>query len=136
MFKFEKSLSGENFEIYFDIPSTASTTYKQGEVLTISSGAAVAAGVDSDGTQKYICAEDYTAPASGNRPIKVSAILPHIIYRTKFSAAPTSIVIGDKLTLTATTLDGVTATTTKGVAEVFDKLGASASGDEVLVRFN
>lgn len=135
MFNLEKNLVGEAFLTYDLFPTTASTSYKLGEILTLSSGALVAAGVDSDGTQKFVCGTDYEAPASGMKPIPVAALTPNQVFRTKFSAAPTSRVAGDKVTLTATTLDGVTATTTKGVAEIYDMLGATASGDEVLVRF-
>lgn len=134
-FKPEYFIGGENFEVPQIYPTTASTTYTLGEVLALSSGALVAAGADSDGAQEFICLEDYVAPASGQRGIKVAPILKGQVYRTTFSATPTSLKVGDKVTLTATYLNGVTATKTKGVAEIVDLLGAAASGDEVLVKF-
>lgn len=134
-FKPEYFIGGENFEVPQIYPTTANATYTVGEILALSSGKLVAAGVDSDGVQEFVCLENYTAPATGMRGIKVAPILKGQVYRTTFSATPTSLNIGDKVTLTASTLDGVTATKTKGVAEIVDLLGAAASGDEVLVKF-
>ena len=134
-FKLEKNLLAPNFTPIIEYPTTASTTYKVGEVLKLSSGALVAADVNSDGVQQFICQEDYVAPASGMKKIAVTPILPGQIWKCKTSADCSAAVIGTKVTLTATTLDGVTATTTKGVAEIVDLCGAAASGDEILVRF-
>ena len=134
-FILEKVLNGQNFEKAELLPSTASETYTAGEVLKIASGALTAAAVDSDGTQEYICCENYTAPATGNKAIFAYPILKEVmVFRTTFSAAPTSIDVGDKVTL-HTDEAQVTATTTKGVCKVYDTLGAAASGDAVLVMF-
>lgn len=134
-FILEKVLNGQNFEKPELLPSTANETYKAGQVLTLSSGALTAAGNDSDGTQTHICCEDYAAPSSGNRAIHAYPILKDVmVFRTDFSTTPTSLVIGDSVTLASDELR-VTATKTKGVCKIYDMLGAAATGDEVLVMF-
>ena len=55
------------------------------------------------------------------------------VFETTFSAAPTGINVGDKVTLESGKT--VTATTTNGVATIVDLLDAKAAGDKVLVRF-
>lgn len=134
-FKLEKiENSGGNFDIIEYFPSTANETYTLGEVLTMTSDAMTAAGDDSDGTQKFICQEAYVAPASGNRKIAVSRILPTKIYRVLSYADNSSTAIGTLVTL-HTDEAQVTATSTKGVFEITDKLGSGAAGTEVLGRF-
>ena len=133
-FKLEKNLVAPNFEPIEYYPSTASETYTVGEVLTLSSGKVTAAGDDSDGTQKFICAEAYVAPSSGNRKIAVYRILPTMIFRVPSQADNHSTAIGTLVTL-HTDEAQVTATSTKGVCEVVDLLGDGTAGSEILVRF-
>lgn len=57
-----------------------------------------------------------------------------IIFETTFSAAASSVKLGDKVTISADGL-GVTATTTGGVAEVV-YMDGTAKGDMCRVRFS
>lgn len=133
-FKLERSIDAPNFDVNELYPTTASETYVVGEILTLSTGALTKAGVDSDGTQMFVCQEAYVAPATGMKEIAVTPLKKEHIYRTTVGATPTSLKVGNKVTLGSGAVD-VTATTTKGVAEIVDLCGAAASGDEVLVRF-
>ncbi len=62
-------------------------------------------------------------------------IEPNQVYETTVSASPTSLKVGQKVTI-GTGGSGVTATTTDGVATIVDLCGAAASGDIIHVRFN
>lgn len=114
-----------------EIPATASTTYKVGHALVLSSGAAVLA--DTTTAPTYICMENYTAPATGMREVKACPVNPGQVWKCPVNAAPTSLAVGSKVTMNAGI--GVTATTTSGVATVVNKLGATAANDLMLVRF-
>ena len=111
---------------------TASETYSYGEALKISSGALTkCAATDSP---LYISAEDYIAPATGARKISVFPVSSDMIFETKVTASPSSLKLGDKVTL-GTDAMSVTATTTSGVATIVDFLGATAANDKILVKF-
>lgn len=112
-------------------PTTASETYTIGEALKLASGALTkASGTD---TAKFICAESYVAPATGMKDISVYPLESNQEYITTFSATPTSLVAGNKVTIHT---DGaqVTATTTSGTVEIVKLLGAT-SGSKVIVKF-
>jgi hypothetical protein len=132
MFKFVKSLSGENFQTPMVLPSTASETYTDGEGLVMTAG--VLTKVAATAAPTYICGEAYVAPASGNKDIVVYPVLPHHIYETTFAADASSVGAGTKVTIHS---DGaqITATDTSGVAYIYKKLGTGASGTSALVRF-
>ncbi|MED9905282.1 MAG: hypothetical protein UFG06_14020 [Lachnospiraceae bacterium] len=131
MFGFYRNNANPNFPAIVTLPTTESTTYKVGDALALSSGKLAKA----TGTTKpaYICAEEYTAPASGQKEIAVYPIFETQEWKTTFAAEPKDIVPGSKVTIHT---DGaqVTATTTSGVAEVVRMLG-TASGSEVIVKF-
>ena len=57
-----------------------------------------------------------------------------MVFAVPVSAAPTSLKVGDKVTVNS---DGVqvTATTTNGVATIVSLNGAKAAGDTIIVRF-
>lgn len=133
-FKLERVLSAPNFEQYEMYPTTASETYKTGEVLTLTSGAVTKAGVSTDGTQKFICGADYVAPATGNKPIAVYRITPEMVFRVPSQADNSASAIGALVTLHTDALQ-VTATGTKGVFEIVDLLGSGAATKEILGRF-
>ena len=64
-------------------------------------------------------------------------ISPDMIFETTFAASPEGLKPGDKVTLAfdTTSATNVTATTTSGVAEIYDLVGAKNVGDRVYVRF-
>lgn len=132
MFGFYRANGRKNAPAIITVPSTASTSYHVGDALVLTSGAATKAGATVKPT--HICAQEYVAPASGNQPIAVYPVLDGYEWITTFAAAPTGIVAGSKVTLHTDSAQ-VTATTASGVAEVVDMYGATASGDEVIVKF-
>lgn len=132
MFEYIRNNNSNSVPTTKMIPSTAGTTYKVGEALTISSGAAVvAAGTTSP---EYVAACDYVAPASGNEQIAVYQVTKGMEFTVPFSADGTAIAVGNKVTIGADGLT-ITATTASGVAEVISKLGTGASGTKAIVRF-
>ena len=134
MFKLLKILnSGVNVPEPVRLPVTASTNFKIGSALTISSGKL--ANCTATTLPKYIAAQDLTAGEATD--MLVYPITDGMIFATKFSVTPTSIVVGNKVTLAleSSIAVGVTATTTSGVAEIYNLNGASAAGDTVEVIF-
>lgn len=112
------------------LPASAMTP-KLGMALTMSAGKlAIASGTT---TPTYICMCERKEACAAGDLIPVVRVNHDMIFETTFSAAATSIVPGTKVTLHTDGLS-VTATTTSGVAEVVEMLGA-ASGDAVRVRF-
>ena len=132
MFGFHRANGRKNAPAIITVPSTASTTYHVGDALVLKNGSAAKAGATEKPT--HICAQEYVAPATGNQPIAVYPVLDGYEWITTFAAAPTGIVVGSKVTLHTDSAQ-VTATTASGVAEVVDMCGATASGDEVIVKF-
>lgn len=111
---------------------TASETYTLGEALVLSGGALTKCGA----TEKpaFIAGEDYSAPATDARKITVYPVQAGMVFETPVTAVPTALTVGSAVTLSSDGL-GVTATTTSGVATVYDLAGATAAGDTLLVTF-
>jgi hypothetical protein len=133
MFRLVKILNGRaNVGEPVRLPSTPSTTYAFGEALALASGKLIKC--DSKVVPTHICGEDYVAPASDNKDIVVTPVSADMIFEVPFSAVPSAVYDGDKVTIGA---DGLTVTATKenGVATIFEKAGASATGDKCLVQF-
>ena len=88
------------------------------------------------GTQKptYISMCEKEAACTAGDLIPVIRVQENMVFETTFSAAATSVKLGDKVTLHATSGMEVTATTTGGACEVVAMDGA-AVGDTVWVRF-
>ncbi len=133
MFRLVKILNGRGnqAEPCF-LASTASVTYTLGEALTLSAGALVKCGATAKPT--HIAAEDYTSPATDNRPLYVYPVSPAMVFECPVTASPASLKAGDRVTLAADAT-GVTATTASGVATIVDTCGAKATGDKLLVTF-
>ncbi len=109
------------------VPADTSTTYAVGMALKIASGkAALASGTD---VPVYIC----QTAGTGLSTIQAIRVLKSQKFNTVFSATPTSIVPGSKVTIATDGLR-VTATTTDGIAEVIS-LDGTTSGSAVKVRF-
>ena len=132
MFKFVKSLSGENFPQMASLPTTGSETYTAGEGLVLTNGTLTKVGATAKPT--HIALKAYTAPATGNLPLPVEIVMPNYVYETTFAANASSNAIGTLVTIHS---DGaqITATATSGVATIVEKLGSGASGTSALVRF-
>ena len=114
------------------LPCSAITP-KEGMALVQSSGNLAIATGTAMPTYISMC-ERETACTAGDI-IPVIRVLPDIIFETTFSAAATNIVLGNKVTLHASSGLEVTATTTSGVAEVV-AMDGTASGSPVRVRFS
>ena len=132
MFSLYRNQNGENFEKYVSLPTTASETYTIGEALVLSSGKVTKCGATAVPT--HIAGCSYAAPASGMQPIPCIPIQKSFELITTAYADPSALNIGDKVTLHTDGLQ-VTATTTSGVAEIVNKLGAAAAGAQLVVKF-
>ncbi len=114
------------------LPSTASEAYKLGEMLVVDATTGALTKCAADAKPTYLCMEEYTAPATGNRDIRVVRVSPTTIYHTTFVADATNNKEGSLVTLHTDGLQ-VTATATNGDFEIVKKLG-TGNKDEVLVR--
>lgn len=102
-----------------------------GLALTVTSGnLAVASGTTAP---SYISMREEDKAVAAGTIIPVIKVRDHIVFETTFSAAATSIKVGDKVTISSDGLQ-VTATKTGGVAEIVWMEG-TASGSKVRVRF-
>lgn len=81
----------------------------------------------------YISMREEDKAVAAGTIIPVIKVRDHIVFETTFSAAATSIKVGDKVTISSDGLQ-VTATKTGGVAEIVWMEG-TASGSKVRVRF-
>lgn len=113
------------------LPCSAITP-KVGMALVQSSGnLAIATGTTAP-TYISMCEKDSACTAGDIIP--VIRVSKDMVFETNFSAAATSINLGDKVTLHASDGMQVTATTTSGVAEVV-YMDGTASGSMCRVRF-
>ena len=101
-----------------------------GEALILSGGVLTKCGATT--APQFIAMADLSATAV-KREIPVARVEKNQIYEVPVTAAPTSLKVGDKVTLHTDGLQ-VTATTTDGVITVEDKNGATAAGDKIIVR--
>ena len=110
------------------LDATAEEAFSVGEACSLASGLLTKCGATT--APEYITVGEVAADSG-----KVPCIRVHSsqIFETTFSAAASSIVVGNKVTINTDGLQ-VTATSTSGVAEVVKKMG-DKSGDPVLVRF-
>lgn len=134
MFQLVNNQNGHNFEVPESYEPTASETFYEGEVLKLSSGTLTKASADSDGTQVFMCLENYVAPASGAKKIHVYRILPTHVFKVESYADNSSTAKGALVTLHTDGLQ-VTATTTKGVFEILSLCGDGSAGTYVEGRF-
>ena len=107
-----------------------SAAYAAGTALILSGGVAIAA-TDTKKPQ-YICCSNNAA--NDGSELVAYAVPKNARFETTVTAAPASLKVGDKVTL-STDGKGVTATTTDGVAVVVDLMGAKKSGDKIMVMF-
>lgn len=107
---------------------TASEAVEIGEALVLTAGKLTKA----TGKPEFISMGVKTA-ADTDRKIGVCRVEPNQVYEVPVSAAPTSLKVGDKVTLNADGLQ-VTATTSNGVVTIENLNGATAAGDKIIVR--
>lgn len=107
---------------------------KVGMALTQSDGKlAIATGTTKPA---YVSLYEAGATLSAGDIIPVARVDHSQVYETTLSASGTSLKLGNKVTLHASSGMQVTATTTSGVAEVIEfPDGSQASGAKVRVRF-
>ena len=113
---------------YLDV--TAGEAVDVGEALTLASGALTKCGTTT--APAYIAMGVKRADDT-NRTIPVCRVEKNQVYAVPVTAVPTALKIGDKVTLYADGMQ-VTATTSGGVITVVDLCGATAIGDEIIVR--
>lgn len=112
------------------LPRNAGAAYAAGTALILSGGVAVAA----TGAQKpqFICYSNNAA--NDGSELVAYAVSPTARFEAPVTAAPTTLKVGDKVTL-STDGKGVTATTADGVATIVDLQGAKKVGDIIIVMF-
>lgn len=132
MFTIEKVRNGRiNYPEVEFIPVTASTTYKKGALIAITSGKAVLAGSKK---ATNLCTEDYTAGASDTHHISCFILSDDVILRTTLTAE-TSLVKGAVSAINATADEATGAALASGkygveLVEVIDK----KAGGEILCK--
>lgn len=109
---------------------TASEAVQLGEALVLTSGKLTKCGATAK--PEFIAMADCAADAA-KRLIPVARVEANQLYEVPVTAAPTSLVEGDKVTLHTDGMQ-VTATTTLGVVTVESLNGAAAAGDTIVVR--
>lgn len=134
MFKLIKIVnSGVNVPEIIKLPKSSSLNIKMGSALTLSGGYASMCTATASPT--HIAAENADTTKDSVSCYEVNS---NMLFETVFSAAPTSLTLGDKVTL-ATDANNctvkVSATTTSGVATIVDLMNAKAAGDKVTVKF-
>ena len=108
----------------------ASEAVQLGEALVLTSGKLTKCGATAK--PEFIAMADCAA-AAANRLIPVARVEANQLYEVPVTAAPTSLVEGNKVTLHTDGMQ-VTATTTDGVVTVENLNGAAAAGDTIVVR--
>lgn len=109
------------------LAGTAAESFSTGEALVLSAGALTKCGATAK--PEYIC----MGPVKEDGTVPCSKVAGSIVYDVPLTAAGTALKIGDKVTLSADG-QGVTATTTSGVAKIV-RIDGTAIGDLVGVRF-
>lgn len=111
---------------------TNSEAYVVGEILTLSSGAATKAGVDTDGTQMFVCLAAVTG-STGVRNVPAIRIRKDFQFSCASTATVAATLVGTVVTLdsSATT---VTATATKGCFMI-DKTDGTTTNSNVVGHF-
>jgi len=112
---------------------TNAEAFVLGEILTASSGVLTKAGVDSTGTQKYICMAAVTG-ATGIANVPVIQLRQDLQFEATSTATVAATLVGTAVTLDASATT-VTATTTNGVF-VIDKTDGATTNSKVVGHFS
>ena len=128
LLKIENARENVPSPVFLDV--AANEAVAMGEALVLSSGTLTKCGATT--APAFIAMADLTA-AAAKRTIPVARVASNQIYEVPVSAAPTSLKVGDKVTLHTDGLQ-VTATKDGGVVTVENLNGAPAAGDKIIVR--
>lgn len=128
LLKIENARENVPSPVFLDV--TANEAVAMGEALVLSGGTLTKCGATT--APAFIAMADLTA-AAAKRTIPVARVASNQIYEVPVSAAPTSLKVGDKVTLHTDGLQ-VTATKDGGVVTVENLNGAIAAGDKIVVR--
>lgn len=109
---------------------TANEAVSEGEALVLSAGKLTKCGATA--APQFIAMANLAADAT-KRTIAVCRVEKNQVYEVPVSAAPTSLNVGDKVTLNTDGLS-VTATKTDGVVTIVDINGATKKDDKIVVR--
>ena len=132
MFRLVKILNaGQNQPEPITLPCTAGENITYGEALTLSAGALTKCGATVRPT--FMAGADRPSD-SAVTAIPAYPVSPDMIFECRVNESPASLHAGSIVTIN-TDADGVTATTTSGVATVYHMSGATAAGDYLLVSF-
>ncbi len=110
--------------------ATAAEAISIGEALVLSGGKLTKCAAT---TKPEFIAMGQVGANDANRKVAVCRVESNQVYEVPVTAAPTSLKIGDKVTLHTDGLQ-VTATTTSGVVTVESLNGATVAGDTIVVR--
>ena len=110
--------------------ATASEAIAIGEALKLSSGKLTKCTATD---KPEFIAIGQVGASDANRKVAVCRVESNQVYEVPVTAAPTSLKVGDKVTLDTDGLR-VTATTTSGVVTIESLNGATAAGDTIVVR--
>ncbi len=113
--------------VYLEV--TAGEAVAIGEALVLSSGQLTKCGATTGPT---FMAMGMKAADDTNRVIPVCRVEPNQVYAVPVTVDPSTLTVGDKVTLHTDGLQ-VTATTEGGVVTVED-IGGAGAGDEITVR--
>ena len=116
----------------FEYLPCSAITPKIGMALTQTTGNLAIATGTTKPTYISMCEKD--SPCTAGDLIPVIRITDDMVFETSFSASASSIKLGNKVTLHASSGMQVTATTSSGVAEVV-YMDGTASGSMCRVRF-
>ncbi len=125
--------SGVNVPETLKLPKPASLAVKAGTALTLTGGYLTMC--TSTSVPTHISLE---AAGSDKSTVYCYAVNGNMRFETTVSANPSSLSLGDKVTLSSDANNctvSVTATTTSGVATIVDLCNAKAIGDKVTVKF-
>ena len=128
LLKIENARENVPSPVFLDV--AANEAVAMGEALVLSGGTLTKCGATT--APAFIAMADLTA-AAAKRTSPVARVASNQIYEVPVSAAPTSLKVGDKVTLHTDGLQ-VTATKDGGVVTVENLNGATAAGDKIVVR--
>ena len=114
--------------VFYD--ATASEAISIGEALKLSSGKLTKCA--STDKPEFIAIGQVGAN-DADRKVAVCRVEPNQVYEVPVTATPTSLKVGEKVTLSGDGLQ-VTATTASGVVTIESLNGATAAGDTIVVR--
>ncbi len=128
LLKIENARMNQPEPVFHEV--TASEAVSVGEALVLTSGKLTKCGAAVK--PAFIAMADLAADAT-NRRIPVCRVESNQVFEVPVNADPTSLKVGDKVTIHTDGLQ-VTATTTSGVVTIENLNGAKAAGDKLVVR--